>query len=410
MTKKFDLKPTIVLSAICVVIVALLAVVNLFTAPIIEAQKNAAANAALLEVFPNGEGFEEVSLTDYTFPASVEKVWKEKNGGAVVQTNVTGYKAGLIIMCGIDSTGKITGAKYIQSNETLSAEVGLGDRFIGHDKDSITPDLVAGSTAKMTTGAYYKAIEDSLNTFIILGGGSVDMRDPEQILQDNLNAALGTEGKTFTEWFKVAALSGIDKVYVASDNSGRVYAISETLVGVLADGTVATADASAENQAAALAADAIVGGITLEDVTKPTGASKNIVSIQKASNGAYVFEIDADGYQVMFDYGDGTKIRIKLSIDAEGKIVDLITVSHAESAGVGDVCATEDYYEQYRGKGDSDIKVSAKYPTDHHDDLIGGDCTDVGAISSATYTTVGYQKAVKAAFEALALLTGGNEE
>ena len=60
MTKKFDLKPTIVLSAICVVIVALLAVVNLFTAPIIEAQKNAAANAALLEVFPNGEGFEEV--------------------------------------------------------------------------------------------------------------------------------------------------------------------------------------------------------------------------------------------------------------------------------------------------------------------------------------------------------------
>lgn len=409
MTKKFDLKPTIVLSAICVVIVALLSVVNLFTAPIIEAQKNAAANAALLEVFPNGEGFEEVNLADYTFPASVEKVWKEKNGGAVVQTNVTGYKAGLIIMCGIDSTGKITGAKYIQSNETLSAEVGLGDRFVGHDKDSITPDLVAGSTAKMTTGAYYKAIEDSLNAFVILGGGSVDLRDPAEILQENLNLALGTEGKTFTEWFALAALEGVDKVYEADDQSGRVYLIGESFVGV-AGGAVTTADASEENQAAALAADAIVGEITTEDVAKPAGVGKNVVSIKRASNGTYVFKLLADGYQAKYDYGNGTQIEIMLSIDADGKIIQLLTVAHAESSGIGDACADDEYYAQYEGKGDEDIKVSAKYPVDHHDDLIPDDCTDIGAISNATYTTVGYQTAVKEAFKAFALLTGGSEE
>ena len=62
-------------------------------------------------------------------------------------------------------------------------------------------------------------------------------------------------------------------------------------------------------------------------------------------------------------------------------------------------------------KTDADIVISSKYPSDH-DDLISSDCTDVGAISSATFTTYGYQNAVKAAFAAFNTLTataeGGN--
>ena len=86
-------------------------------------------------------------------------------GGYVFQLEVTGYKPGLVIVCGIDADGKITGAEYISSSETLEAEVGLGSRFIGHTSDSITPDIVAGSTAKLTTNAYYKAIEIALSSF-----------------------------------------------------------------------------------------------------------------------------------------------------------------------------------------------------------------------------------------------------
>ena len=112
MTKKFDLKPTLVLSAICVVMVALLAVVNLFTAPVIRAQQEAAANEALLEVLPEGKNFKDVDLTQYTLPASIEKAWSA-DGGYVFQSNVTGYKSGLIIMCGIGSDGKITGAAEV---------------------------------------------------------------------------------------------------------------------------------------------------------------------------------------------------------------------------------------------------------------------------------------------------------
>ena len=45
-----------------------------------------------------------------------------------------------------------------------------------------------------------------------------------------------------------------------------------------------------------------------------------------------------------------------------------------------------------------------------HADQIPSDSTDIGAISSATYTTYGYQKAVKAAFDAYEILIAGGEE
>ena len=120
--------------------------------------------------------------------------------------------------------------------------------------------------------------------------------------------------------------------------------------------------------------------------------------------------MSADGYDAVFDYGDGNPINFKISISADGKIIDVLTVSHKETAGLGDACASEEYYEQYRGKGDEDIKISAGYPDHDGTDLIPSTSTDVGVIASATYTTVGYQTAVKNAFAAFKLLTeGGNQ-
>ena len=74
------------------------------------------------------------------------------------------------------------------------------------------------------------------------------------------------------------------------------------------------------------------------------------------------------------------------------------------------MCGTEDYYEQYRGSSASDIVLSVTSP-DMHADQIPDGSTDIGAISSATFTTYGYQKAVKAAFEAYEILiqNGGEE-
>ena len=115
----------------------------------------------------------------------------------------------------------------------------------------------------------------------------------------------------------------------------------------------------------------------------------------------------ADGYD---SYYYGSSIEIALAISADGKITDVITLAHNESAGYGDACATEEYYEQYKGKGDSEINLTVNRYPEHGEDLIPEDTTDIGAISSATYTTYGYQSDIKAAFEAFKTLTeGGND-
>ena len=57
---KKAIKSTVVLVGICAVMAILLALTNALTAPIIAENQNAAANQALLQVMPNGEGFESV--------------------------------------------------------------------------------------------------------------------------------------------------------------------------------------------------------------------------------------------------------------------------------------------------------------------------------------------------------------
>ena len=413
--KKANIKPTLVLGSICIVVAIILSLVNMVTGPIIEKAQNAAANEALLVVLPDGKNFETLTI-DASYPEAITAGYRA-DGGYVFQATVTGKSSGLTIMCGIDSEGKIVGTKVIANQETpdyaskvFPSVEGTDGKYAGMTLDGFDPFLVGGAT--LTSSAYADAIKSMLQAFAIANGGSVDLRTPEQILQDNCNAALGTSEIKFTKWFATALTEGIDAVYEAQDNSGRVYVIGETFIGIKADGTVVSSDADADAKAKASAANTVISGITLTDVEKPAGTSANVVSIKKATNGTYVFELLADGYQAMFDYGDGTQIKIMLSIDADGKIIDVLTVSHKESTGIGDKCATEEYYEQYRGKGDADIKESAsRYPLDHHDDLIAPDNTDIGAIASATYTTLGYQRAVKAAFAIFELLSaeGGNQ-
>ena len=161
---KNKLMPTIVLTCICVIVALLLAVVNTITAPKIEQLQYEKEQAALAKVYPGGNNFVDIS-TD-RLPASVTKAYTEDGGGYVFQMTVTGYKSGLIIMCGIDPDGNVTGADFIKSSETLSAEVGLGQSYIGQNSDRFEPILVSGATK--TTNAYANAIKAALEAYEIL--------------------------------------------------------------------------------------------------------------------------------------------------------------------------------------------------------------------------------------------------
>ena len=105
--KKSNLMPSVVLGSICIVVALLLSVVNMITGPVIEAARDAASNAALLEVLPNGKNFRSITLTD-EYPDSVVAGYSA-DGGFVFQMSVTGKEAGLVIMCGIDGDGRIVG-------------------------------------------------------------------------------------------------------------------------------------------------------------------------------------------------------------------------------------------------------------------------------------------------------------
>ena len=235
---KNSLKSIFSLTVICAVIAVLLAGVNMITAPLIEKNQAAAANEALLIVMPDGSDFQPVDLTTVELPASVLEAYSEAGGGHVFKLTASGYGPDMIIMCGVDASGTVTGAVCLSSNETLGAEKTYGETLKGAAADTIE-SVATVSGATMTTENYRNAVKDALNSAIILGGGSVDIRSEEQILADNLLAALPT-GDTFTEVFVYEALTDVSAVYSADNGAGFVYVTGEgeeaLFVGVGTDG------------------------------------------------------------------------------------------------------------------------------------------------------------------------------
>lgn len=388
--KKSNIYPSIVLGCVCVAVALLLSGINMFTAPIIADRQDADANAALLEVLPNGKDFKPLEITD-AYPEVITDGWKA-DGGFVFKATVNGYKPGLVIMCGIDAEGKIAGVKHIVTNETYGFEAELNGAYVGDTIDSAELIIATGATSKsMTSLAYFDAVKASLQAAVIAGGGSVDVRNPEQILQDNLNAALGTTDVKFSRWIATEIVTGVDKVYAAEGGAGYVFVIGESFIGVNESGVV-TQGVSEENATAAVAAYEIVSASKLTKLTElPSGIKKNVLAAYVTESGNYLFELEGYGFYDAY----GSSIKITVTISAEGKIIDCATTDQHKDEGYGQ-SATEEYSAQFVGVDAETLKSS----------------TDLGAISSATYTTQGYRKALQAAFDAFAKITaeGGNEQ
>ena len=389
---------TLVLVCICAVMAILLASTTAITAPTIQANQDKAANAALLEVMPEGEGFEKMDISAYELPATVTEVYRETKGGYVVKMTTTGYSSGMVIMCGVNPDGTISGTVCLSSSETLGYEKTFGANFIGKDSTGVEAvDTVSGATK--TTNAYKNAVKDALNTAIILGGGSVDLRDEAQILNDNLSAELpGAEGK-FTKLFisEVIEADCFDAVYTADNGAGMVFVTENDgyegntcYTAVDKNGNVTKTTYWDE----ALAAYNILTASTDEmiDLKAYEGLPTALTSAKRTATGNYILTLTAAGYGINggseYHPASGQYILVMVSLTKEGKIIDTMTLSQAESAGIGDACADEKFYGQFDGKTAEDYK-------------------DIDAISGATITTNGYLKAIERAFECVTILEGG---
>lgn len=382
------MKSVISLTAICAAVSLLLAVTNYVTAPIIEKQQSAAANEALYQVMPDGEDFQAVDLTKYELPDSITEAYSEKNGGYVFKITTTGYSSGFIIMCGVDASGTVTGATYIASSETLGEEATYGEKLKGATLDTVeSVETVSGATK--TTSAYRNAVKDSLGAAVILGGGSVDLRSDEEILNDNLSAALPSAEGKFTSVFITEELTDINSVYKAENGAGYVFVSGESFIATDNEGNV-TSETELKDTVETNAKKLIASTLTEIDISGYADIPSQVQKAYKTASGNYVFDLRAAGYGINGDKytASGEYIYIKVSATADGKIIACETVSQKESDGIGSACADSSFYTQFNSKTADTYK-------------------DIDAISGATITTNGYTTAISKVFEAINILKGG---
>ena len=394
---KNSMKSIIVLVSICAVVSIALALTNSVTAPIIKEAEAQKANAALIELLPDGGSFEEIDMSAYTLPATVTAVYKASNGGCVVKLATAGYAPNMVVMCAVNPDGTVAGSKILSSEETPSiggaAATSFAPTVVGQPAEDIyTVEVIAGATK--TTAACRSAVKDALNTALILGGASVDIRTEEEILADNLNSALPTGDGKCTKHFFVEVIEGVDAIYTADNKAGHVIVIEEKFIGVDNEGNALTECTEDEAQTVKTAIETINATATeLVDLSAYEGLPSQLIQAQKTSTGNYIIEIKAAGYGIVggdeYHPASGEYIMVRVSITADGRIIDCVTVSQAETEGIGDACAKESFYGQFDGKTEADY-------------------TEIDAISGATLTTNGYKQAIGRAFDCVKIFEGVN--
>lgn len=385
------IKTVVSLTVICAVVSFLLALTNSITAPIIKERENAAVNEALAEVLPGGEGFEQLDISKYTLPETITEAYKASNGGYVFKMVTAGYGSNFVIMCGVSAEGTVAGAKCISSTETLGVEKVYGEKLKDSSLESID-GVETESGATKTTEAYKNAVKDALNAAVILGGGEVDLRSEEEILNDNLKEAL-PEGDKFTEVFLTFDAGEISAAYEAENKAGYVFVIGEDFVATDTKGKVISSVSDDVKTTVETSAQKLINE-TLEkiDITKYADMPSAVEEAYITNGGNYVLYLKAAGYGInggdQWHPASGEYIKIKVSVTKDGKIIKCVTLSQKESENIGDACAKPEFYGQFNGK------TAETYG-------------EIDAISGATITTDGYKSAISKAFDAVKIMEGG---
>ena len=215
---KEKIMPTVVLSCICAIVALLLSAINMVTGPVIEAQRNAAANEALLVVMPDGTGFEELDISTLGLPESVTNAYKEASGGYVFRVTATGYKSGMVIMVGINAEGQITGSKCLETQDTFGKEPQLDNTYNGQTLGDFTPNMIGGAT--MTSSGYRDAVNTALQAFVLASGGKLDPAIELEKMISTLAPALNNPTK-------VDASGNIKKALKATNDTGFAYIMKD---------------------------------------------------------------------------------------------------------------------------------------------------------------------------------------
>ena len=181
---KKNMKPTLVLGAICILVAALLAAVNLIADPIIKERDAKKALESIVAVMPDGDFNTEPDELRADAPETVKAVYTDKNGAGYVvllETNkgYTGNNIGITVAIGAD--GKIIDATVTKNEESITNGVepggSYGENYKGVGADGVAT-LVTGVTVKYTEAAIKNAIYDAF-TYLGLAEGGVEVAPDE---------------------------------------------------------------------------------------------------------------------------------------------------------------------------------------------------------------------------------------
>ena len=168
LTPKFVLKVAGTLTAIALVVAALLGLVNSVTHERIEEFNFAATRAALDQVTPEGSDYDPVELTEDMIAAAKEQggtlteMYAVSTGGYACKVVASGSQGNIEMIVGVDESGAISGISVVENAETKgigskvmdnlpnAAGVPVLDQFIGLTGAG---DLVVGKNITAITGA-----------------------------------------------------------------------------------------------------------------------------------------------------------------------------------------------------------------------------------------------------------------
>jgi uncharacterized protein with FMN-binding domain len=268
----------------------------------------------------------------------------------------------------------------------------MAQNVVGKDDQTVdSVDIVGGATK--TTEAYRAAVKDALNAAIILGGGEADIRTEEEILADNLAAALPAGEGKFEAVFRAEVIEGVDKIYKAANGAGYVCVIGEDFIGLDGTGNVLSETNEETASASKTAVEKLLASRSADlDLTQYEGLPSQLISAQRTETGNYVILIKGAGYGIKggdkYHPASGKYIEIRVSITPDGRIIDCLTEFEEETDGVGSACANESFYGQFVGKTEENYD-------------------EIDAISGATLTTDGYKEAISRAFNCVKIFEGG---
>lgn len=184
--RKENLRPLIVLVAICVVIAALVAAVNLIANPIIKAREEEKVSGALLVVLPGGKDFEKLKLNE-NYPAGVNSAYKA-DIGFVFEVKTQGKEA-MTVMCGVDNEGRLVKLDVISESETpgykeLVFPYVTGDEGVynGVSYDKLELELFTGAT--FTSNGVYNAVKAALDAYVVATGAEVEPEPEPNLAKD----------------------------------------------------------------------------------------------------------------------------------------------------------------------------------------------------------------------------------